>query len=134
MLFEAIILSLSLALSLNEFGDLTWQIAKVPCLQSIAWAPRLTSAWTQNAAPLCIGLAVVAGVFAEGPFTGGSMNPARSIGAAVAFLNFKHLLIYIIATISGGVAAGLCYDKVFLEDIQPAEIEDRDEGDYEPSA
>merc|ERR1712127_247596 len=88
----------------------------------------------KNAAPLCIGLAVVAGVFAEGPFTGGSMNPARSVGAAVAFLNFKHLLIYIIATISGGIAAGLCYDKVFLEDVQPAEIEDRDEGDYEPSA
>ena len=98
----------------------------------VSWTENLFVA--QNAAPLCIGLAVVAGVFAEGPFSGGSMNPARSIGAAVAFLNFKHLLIYIIATISGGVAAGLCYDKVFLEDVQPAEIEDRDEGDYEPSA
>ena len=36
-----------------------------------------------NAAPLAIGLAVVACLFAEGPFTGGSMNPARSLGAAV---------------------------------------------------
>ena len=88
----------------------------------------------QNAAPLAIGLAVVAGVFAEGPFSGGSMNPARSIGAAVAFWNFKHLLIYIIATVTGGCAAGITYDKLFLEDIQPAEIEDRDEGEYEPSA
>lgn len=88
----------------------------------------------KNAAPLAIGLSVVAGVFAEGPFSGGSMNPARSIGAAVAFWNFKHLLIYIIATVSGGCAAGITYDKLFLEDIQPAEIEDRDEGDYEPSA
>ena len=57
------------------------------------------------------------------------MNPARSIGAAVAFMEFKHLLIYIISTLSGGVAAGLCYDKLFLEDVQPAEIEDRDEGE-----
>lgn len=88
----------------------------------------------KNAAPLCIGLAVVAGVFAEGPFSGGSMNPARSVGAAVAFWNFKHLLIYLFATVAGGCAAGLTYDGVFLADVQPAESEDRDEGEYEPSA
>jgi MIP family channel proteins len=88
----------------------------------------------KNAAPLCIGLAVVAGVFAEGPFSGGSMNPARSVGAAVAFWKFNHLLIYLFATVSGACAAGLTYDKIFLEDVQPAEIEDRDEGEYEPSA
>lgn len=85
----------------------------------------------KNAAPLTIGLAVVAGVFAEGPFSGGSMNPARSIGAAFAFWKFNHILIYIIATMCGGIAAGMCYDKLYLEDVQPAEIEDRDEGDYE---
>ena len=83
----------------------------------------------QNAAPLTIGLAMTAGVFAEGPFTGSSMNPARTIGAAVAFLNFRHILIYLIATITGAICAGLCYDKIYLEDVQPAELEDRDETD-----
>ena len=34
----------------------------------------------KNAAPLAIGLAIIVGVFAEGPFTGGSMNPARTLG------------------------------------------------------
>jgi len=83
----------------------------------------------KNAAPLTIGLAMTAGVFAEGPFTGSSMNPARTIGAAVAFLNFRHILIYLIATITGAICAGLCYDKIYLEDVQPAELEDRDETD-----
>eukprot|EP00293_Proteomonas_sulcata_P005163 CAMPEP_0184329742 /NCGR_PEP_ID=MMETSP1049-20130417/144307_1 /TAXON_ID=77928 /ORGANISM="Proteomonas sulcata, Strain CCMP704" /LENGTH=164 /DNA_ID=CAMNT_0026652125 /DNA_START=608 /DNA_END=1102 /DNA_ORIENTATION=- len=80
-----------------------------------------------NAAPLVIGLSVCAGVFAEGPFTGGSMNPARSVGAAIAFWDFGHLLIYLFATYLGGICAGMTYDKVFLEDVQPAESGDRDE-------
>lgn len=92
---------------------------------------QLTFCCKQNAAPLTIGLAVVAGIFAEGPFSGGSMNPARSFGAAFAFWKFSHVLIYIIATMCGGIAAGMCYDKLYLEDVQPAEIEDRDEGEYE---
>mmetsp|Transcript_47834 Transcript_47834/g.119564 ORF Transcript_47834/g.119564 Transcript_47834/m.119564 type:complete len:248 (+) Transcript_47834:30-773(+) len=85
----------------------------------------------KNAAPLAIGLSVVAGVFTEGPYTGGSMNPARTFGAAIAFWDFSHFFIYLFATITGGAFAGLVYDKVFLEDVQPAEAEDRDEDDYE---
>ena len=101
------------------------------CALDVRPGVLLTFSLIQNAAPLTIGLAVVAGVFAEGPFSGGSMNPARSIGAAFAFWKFNHILIYIIATMCGGIAAGMCYDKLYLEDVQPAEIEDRDEGDYE---
>jgi hypothetical protein len=48
------------------------------------------------------------------------MNPARSIAAAFAFWKFNHIFIYIIATICGGCAAGLCYDKIFLSDVQAA--------------
>jgi glycerol uptake facilitator-like aquaporin len=55
------------------------------------------------------------------------MNPARSIAAAFAFWKFNHIFIYIIATICGGCAAGLCYDKIFLSDVQAADAEDRDE-------
>jgi aquaporin TIP len=80
-----------------------------------------------NAAPLAIGLAVVACLFAEGPFTGGSMNPARSLGAAVAFWTFDHLLIYILATVCGGAAAGYTYNYLYLEDVQPASSDERDE-------
>ena len=78
----------------------------------------------KNAAPLCIGLAVVAGVFAEGPFSGGSMNPARSVGAAVAFWNFKHLLIYLFATVADDLPTGerLEAENAAL-DAQPGPLE-----------
>jgi glycerol uptake facilitator-like aquaporin len=115
-----------------ELVWLRWDVIRVHrkflCETRLAADGRLKK---QNAAPLTIGLAVTAGVFAEGPFTGGSMNPARTIGAAIAFMKFAHILIYIIATVCGACAAGICYDKIYLEDVQPAELEDRDEGEYD---
>lgn len=81
----------------------------------------------KNAAPLIIGLSVAVGIFAEGPFTGGSMNPARTFGAALAFFNFDHFLIYPIATLLGGMAAGMLYDKFFLE----PQASDQDPGAYD---
>jgi|EP00802_Teleaulax_amphioxeia_P015739 aquaporin TIP len=81
----------------------------------------------KNAAPLAIGLAIIVGVFAEGPFTGGSMNPARTLGPAFAFGQFKHVWVYLLSTMAGGACAGLTYDKLFLEEIQPADSEDRDD-------
>ncbi len=46
-----------------------------------------------NAGPLAIGFAYAIGMFAEGHFTGGSMNPARTLGPALAFGNFDHVRI-----------------------------------------
>jgi hypothetical protein len=37
------------------------------------------------------------------------------------------LLLTFLWCTGGGAFAGLLYDKVFLEDVQPAEAEDRDE-------
>ena len=45
----------------------------------------------KNAAPLAIGLAIIVGVFAEGPFTGGSMNPARTLGLSHNVPRAAHL-------------------------------------------
>ncbi|EKX49438.1 hypothetical protein GUITHDRAFT_162181 [Guillardia theta CCMP2712] len=87
-----------------------------------------------NAAPLAIGLSCAAGIFAEGPYTGGSMNPARMIGAAVVFWDFTHMILYVVSSIAGGACAGVVYNSLYLED-QPAEPEDRDEEEelFEPS-
>ena len=38
-----------------------------------------------------MGLAYTIGMFAEGPYTGGSMNPARTVGPAVAFGDLSHV-------------------------------------------
>ena len=51
-----------------------------------------------------------------GPITGGSMNPARSIGPAVMSGNYEHLWIYIAATIIGAVIAAQVFLKLFQSD------------------
>jgi MIP family channel proteins len=61
-----------------------------------------------------IGLAVTADILAIGPLTGGSMNPARSFGPAMASGILEGQLIYWVGPILGAVAAALLYDGLFL--------------------
>jgi len=61
-----------------------------------------------------IGLTVTAGILGIGPLTGGSMNPARSFGPAVATGLFEGQAAYWIGPLVGGVVAALLYDKLFL--------------------
>ncbi|MDQ6717708.1 MAG: aquaporin [Gemmatimonadota bacterium] len=63
---------------------------------------------------LAIGFVVAADILAIGPFTGGSMNPARSFGPALASGVFEAQLIYWLAPITGAVVAALLYDFLFL--------------------
>jgi glycerol uptake facilitator-like aquaporin len=44
-----------------------------------------------------------------GPLTGGSLNPARTLGPAVASGIYANIWIYLIAQPLGGIAAALLY-------------------------
>jgi len=61
-----------------------------------------------------IGLTIAADILVIGPFTGGSMNPARSFGPAVAAGNFEAQAVYWIGPLIGAIVAGVLYDRVFL--------------------
>ena len=50
--------------------------------------------------------------FVAGPFTGASMNPARSIGPALLANNFDSIMIYIFAPIIGAVLAILINNQI----------------------
>lgn len=65
-------------------------------------------------APIAIGFIVGANILAAGPFSGGSMNPARSFGPAVASGNFAGNWIYWVGPLIGGGLAGLIYSNVFM--------------------
>lgn len=71
-----------------------------------------------------IGLTVFIGILVGGPFTGGQMNPAHAISAALVSgpLN-GDFLIYWIGPILGGVVAALLYAGLFLpkDSMQPSE-------------
>lgn len=63
-------------------------------------------------APFAIGATVFAGALVAGPLTGGSFNPARSFGPAVAAATWTAHWLYWLAPIVG-VAAGMrVYDTV----------------------
>lgn len=61
-----------------------------------------------------IGLAVFLGAVVAGPFTGGSMNPARSIGPAVAAADLSGVWIYLCAPMLGA-AMGMFLHDVFTK-------------------
>jgi MIP family channel proteins len=75
-----------------------------------------------------IGLTVTCGILAIGPLTGGSMNPARSLGPAFVSGIFEGQTAYIIGPLLGAIVAGLLYDKLFL----PREREPVDHGAVRP--
>lgn len=61
-------------------------------------------------AGIAIGLVVLFDAISNGPASGASMNPARSIGPALIALDFNDLWIYLIAPLIGGVLASLLYE------------------------
>ena len=63
-------------------------------------------------APFAIGMTVTICILMFGTLTGGSVNPARTIGPAVAAGVYDGIAVYLVAQLLGGVAAGALY-RVF---------------------
>ncbi|XP_051175447.1 aquaporin AQPAe.a-like isoform X2 [Leptopilina boulardi] len=66
-----------------------------------------------DSVPIKFGLAVTALATAAGPFTGCSMNPARSLGPAIWNNNFSQQWIYWIGPIGGSTIAAFIYKTIF---------------------
>jgi MIP family channel proteins len=61
-----------------------------------------------------IGLTIAADILAVGPLTGASMNPARSLGPAIASGIMEAQAVYWIGPIVGALIAAILYERVFL--------------------
>ncbi len=62
-------------------------------------------------APLAVGFALACGVFIAGPVTGGSLNPARTLGPMIVAFDFTAVWVYIVGPVIGAVLAALVYDR-----------------------
>jgi MIP family channel proteins len=68
-----------------------------------------------NLAGVAVGMTLAACIMFFGPVTGASLNPARTLGPAVAAGVYTDIWVYLVATALGGVLAGLLY-RYFLEE------------------
>ncbi|CAF0853568.1 unnamed protein product [Didymodactylos carnosus] len=71
---------------------------------------------------LSIGIALIIGSLFGGPYSGGSMNPARSFGPAAVAGIWKNHWIYWFGPITGGVAAAICYNHILKQRIIPQPV------------
>ncbi|CAN4075846.1 unnamed protein product [Withania somnifera] len=65
-------------------------------------------------AGIAVGATVMLNILVAGPSSGGSMNPVRTLGPAVAAGNYKSLWIYLVAPTLGAVAGAAVYTLVKL--------------------
>ena len=72
-------------------------------------------------APFAIGATVFAGALVTGPLTGGSFNPARSLGPAVVGGVWLAHWLYWIAPIAGMMIGMRTYDALRSRDSQPTD-------------
>ncbi|KAJ3682616.1 hypothetical protein LUZ60_015189 [Juncus effusus] len=68
----------------------------------------------KKSAGMAIGMTVLLNILIAGPSTGGSMNPARTLGPAIASGNYERIWIYFMAPIFGAIAGTGFYDFMKL--------------------
>ncbi|KAG2486531.1 hypothetical protein HYH03_014832 [Edaphochlamys debaryana] len=98
-----------------------WEVMMTFLLVMTVYAAAVAKPGHGNTAPLAIGLSLYAAAISGGPYTGASLNPARTIGPAVVFTcNVGVSFLYIFAELCGAaLAAGL---SIFLYGRAPTSV------------
>jgi len=73
-------------------------------------------------AGLAVGTTVAMNVIFAGPISGASMNPARTIGSAVAGNKYTNIWVYMVAPPVGAVMGAMAYNMIRLTDKPVREI------------
>jgi MIP family channel proteins len=89
-----------------------WEAILTFFLMFVIMAVATDSRAVGEAAAIAIGGTVGLDAMFGGPISGASMNPARSIGPAIAAANFDALWVYIAAPLLGAAAGAIAYQFV----------------------
>ncbi|XP_068144014.1 aquaporin AQPcic-like [Drosophila tropicalis] len=84
------------------------------------WDPRNSK--FHDSVAIRFGLAIACLACAAGPFTGASMNPARSFAPALWNTHFEYNWIYWLAPLSSAAVTAIAYKAVFRREVVEAEI------------
>ena len=103
----------ALAGPVAPFEGLLIEVVLTALLVFVVFGAAMDKRGVGNLAPLAIGLVVVVDHLVGVPLTGASMNPARSLGPAVAAGVWTDHWIYWIGPLSGGIIAALVYKYIF---------------------
>jgi MIP family channel proteins len=83
-------------------------------------------------APVAIGMTVTICILGFGVLTGGSVNPARTIGPAVATGIYDGILVYLAAQLVGAVCAGVLYRWFWVSDTSADQARPHDSAAEHP--
>ena len=104
----------ALAPGVSAMSGLLLEIVITFALVFVVFATAIDSKGPGHLAPLAIGATILAGHLVAVPFTGTSMNPARSFGPAVVAGFWSYHWIFWVGPLIGGGLAALVYEYIFL--------------------
>ncbi len=96
----------------SDIQSLVWEAVLTFFLMLVITAVATDTRAVGQGAAIAIGGAVTLGALVGGPISGGSMNPARSLGPALVSGDLSDLWIYLLAPPVGAIAAVLVYRYV----------------------
>jgi MIP family channel proteins len=95
-------------------GALVMEIILTFALVFVIFGVAVDKRGPNYVAGLLIGLTVTLDILIGGPYTGASMNPARSFGPALVGMRWTAWWVYWVGPIVGGILAGVVYSTFFL--------------------
>jgi MIP family channel proteins len=101
----------------SESQAFLWETVLSFFLMFVIMAVATDTRAVGEAAGIAIGATVGLDAMFGGPITGASMNPARSLGPAIAAADSTSIWVYLSAPVLGAVAAALTYQFLRGEDL-----------------
>jgi MIP family channel proteins len=104
----------------SDGQSLVWEVVLTFVLMLVIMAVATDTRAVGEAAALAVGGAVALGALVGGPVSGASMNPARSLGPALAAGELGDLWIYLVAPLLGAAFGAVAYQLLRGEHARAA--------------
>jgi aquaporin NIP len=96
----------------SEAQSFLWEVVLTAILLFVIMAVATDTRAVGESAAIAIGGAIALGSLVGGPISGASMNPARSLGPAIASAEWSSLWLYLTAPFVGAALGALTYQLV----------------------